>query len=102
MHNQPLAPTDSLIGARIQRLGHLRAINAITHDAAVDQLVTYAAGALNRYGAERQLTAYKSAAARFATVEADATVRVAGPANPRDFARDFARGDLRFNLGRAA
>ncbi|HEY9418134.1 MAG TPA: hypothetical protein VIQ30_25520 [Pseudonocardia sp.] len=98
MHNEPLAPTDSLIGARTQRLGHLRAINAITHQQAVDQLVTYAGGALTRRGAELQLTAYKSAAARFATVEADATVRVAGPANPRD----FARADLRFNLGRAA
>lgn len=98
MHNQPLAPTDSLIGARIQRLGYLRAINAITHDEAVDQLVAYAGGALNRYGAERQLSAYRNAAARFATVEADATVRVAGPANPRD----FARADLRFNLRRAA
>lgn len=98
MHNQPLAPTDSLIGARIQRLGHLRSINAITHDEAVDQLVAYAGGALTRYGADLQLTAHRSAAARFATVESDATVRVAGPANPRD----FARADLRFNLGRAA
>jgi hypothetical protein len=98
MYNEPLAPTDRLIGARTQRLGELRAINAITHDDAVDQLVAYAAGALTRHGAQLQLTAYRTAAARFATVEADATVRVAGPANPRD----FARGDLRFNLGRAA
>jgi hypothetical protein len=94
----PTTPTDSLIGARTQRLGELRAINAITHEQAVDQLVAYAGGALTRRGAQLQLTAYRTAAARFATVEADATVRVAGPANPRD----FARGDLRFNLGRAA
>jgi hypothetical protein len=98
MHNQPLAPTDSLIGPRIQRLGELRAINAITHEQAVDQLVAYAGGALTRHGAELQLTAHRSAALRFAAVEADATVRVAGPAN----ARDFARADLRFDLRRAA
>lgn len=94
----PTTPTDSLIGAHIQRLGHLRAINAITHDQAVDQLVAYAGGALTRHGAQLQLTAYRNAAARFATVEADATVRVEGPGN----ARDFARGDLRFNLGQVA
>jgi hypothetical protein len=89
MPNQPLAPTDSLIGARIQRLGYLRSINKITNDQAVDQLVAYAGGALTRYGAERQLTAHRNAAARFATVEADATVRVEGPGNARDFARDL-------------
>jgi hypothetical protein len=93
----PTTPTDSLIGARIQRLGHLRSINKLTHDEAVDQLVAYAGGALTRHGAQLQLTAYRTAAARFATVEADNAVRVEGPGN----ARDFARADLR-NLRRAA
>lgn len=89
MPNQPLAPTDSLIGARTQRLGYLRSINQLTHDEAVDQLVAYAGGALTRHGAELQLTAHRNAAARFATVEADATVRVESPGNARDFARDL-------------
>ena len=96
MHNQPLAPTDSLIGARIQRLGELRAINAITHAEAVDRLVAYAGGALTRHGAQLQLTAHRSAALRFAAVDPANTVRVAGPGNARDFARDLR------NLRRAA
>jgi hypothetical protein len=93
----PLAPTDSLIGARIQRLGYLRSINKITNDEAVDLLVAYAGGALTRHGAQLQLTAYRNAAARFATVDPDNAVRVEGPGN----ARDFARRDLR-DLPRAA
>lgn len=97
----PLAkttPTDSLIGAKVQRLGELRAINKLTHDQAVDRLVAYAGGALTRHGAELQLTAHRTAATRFAAVDPDNAVRVAGPGN----ARDFARADLRFDLGRAA
>lgn len=91
-------PSASLIGARIERLGYLRSINTITHDEAVDTLFAYARGALTRHGAELQLTAWRKAAARFATVDTDRSVRVAGP---RD-ARDFARADLRFNLGQVA
>lgn len=98
MHNQPLAPTDSLIGAKVQRLGELRAINKLTHDQAVDQLVAYAGGALTRHGAELQLTAHRTAALRFAAVDPANAVTVTGPAN----ARDFARADLRFDLRRAA
>lgn len=94
----PHTPTDSLIGARIQRLGELRAINAITHEQAVDLLVSYAGGALTRHGAELQLGAHRSAALRFAAVDPANTVTVPGPRN----ARDFARADLRFDLGRAA
>ncbi|HEY9414075.1 MAG TPA: hypothetical protein VIQ30_04885 [Pseudonocardia sp.] len=85
----PTTPTDSLIGARIQRLGELRAINKLTHQQAVDQLVAYAGGALTRHGAELQLTAHRSAAARFAAVDPTNAVRVAGPGNARDFARDL-------------
>ncbi len=93
----PTTPTDSLIGAQVQRLGELRAINAITHDEAVTRLVAYAGGALTRHGAELQLTAHRTAAIRFAAVDPANAVRVAGPGD----ARDFARRDLR-NLGRAA
>lgn len=89
MHNQPLAPTDSLIGAKVQRLGELRAINKLTHDEAVDQLVAYAGGALTRHGAQLQLSAHRTAAARFAAVDPANAVRVAGPGNARDFARDL-------------
>lgn len=98
MHNQPLAPTDSLIGAKVQRLGELRAINKLTHDEAVDQLVAYAGGSLTRHGAELQLTAHRNAALRFAAVDPANAVTVTGPGN----ARDFARADLRFDLRRAA
>jgi hypothetical protein len=98
MHNQPLAPTDSLIGAKVQRLGELRAINKLTHDQAVDELVAYAGGALTRHGAELQLTAHRTAALRFAAVDPANAVTVTVPRN----ARDFARADLRFDLRRAA
>ncbi len=93
----PHTPTDSLIGAKVQRLGELRAINKLTHDEAVDLLVAYAAGALTRHGAELQLTAHRNATLRFAAVDPANAIRVAGPGN----ARDFARADLR-GLRRAA
>lgn len=97
MNKATPTPTDSLIGAHIERLGHLRHNNKITHEQAVDQLVTYAGGALTRHGAELQLTRHTTAAARWRTVENDRDLRITGTRN----ARDFTRADLR-GLGRAA